>query len=97
MPIGENVISIGVMTVMTSSVKAVRGIRAGCGVMGSFTVVFRRMLQNATSLGAVWVVEPLIKQVPAYCVAICNSVAYCNSIFTITGYIFSLSDEVWIY
>ena len=59
MPIGENVLSI---PVITSSVKAVRGIRTDCGVIGSLKVVFRRMLQNATNLGAVWVAEPLIKR-----------------------------------
>ena len=94
MPIGENVLSI---PVITSSVKAVRGMRAVCGVMGPFKVVFRRVLQNTTRLGVVQVVEPLIKRVPACFVAKYNTVAYRNTFFSVAGYIFSISDKAWFY
>ncbi|MDE0683623.1 MAG: hypothetical protein OXI63_11955 [Candidatus Poribacteria bacterium] len=88
MPIGENVL-IG--SSITLSVKAARGIQAVHDVIGVLKVIFRRVSQNATSLEAIWLSEPLIKQVPACCVA------YRNNIFTLASYIFSISDKGWFY
>ncbi len=65
-PIGEIVISIPVITL---SVKPACGIRAVRGMIGLLKVVFRRVFQNETRLGAISMAEPLIKRVPACCVS----------------------------
>jgi len=82
---------------ITLSVKAARGIQAVRDVIGSLKAIFAQVSQNATLLETVWLAEPLIKQVPACCVAKYNSVAYRNSIFTIVSYISSISDKGWFY
>ena len=93
MPIGEIVISSPVIPL---PVKAVHGIQAVRDVMQSLKVVFRRVLQNATRFGAVWLAEPLINRLQRV-VSQNATVSHIATHFTMADYIASIFDKVWLY